>query len=142
MTILAKNLFQNTEWRSNQENISLGQAGEAKKVVLFDSSGNELVIQSLGSGVVDGTTTVPTAGTAVRITAVSTPIKGVWVCADLLAGITMTVGASTVVGNASGMRGLVLTPGNPPVFIPISNLNLLYVDAQSNGGKLSWFYTT
>lgn len=121
----------------NAEHIQSGSFG-AKRVTLYDSSGNELTTPSLGSAIVTGTKTVPNAGTAVQVIAASTPIKGVWVCADVLAGFIVTVGDSGVVGNASGMKGIILTPGNPPIFLPISNLNLLYVDSQSNGGKLSY----
>ena len=94
------------------------------------------------SAIVTGTKTVTTAGTAVQVSAASVPIKGVWVNADLLAGTVVTVGDSGVVGNASGMKGLILTPGNPPIFLQITDLNLLWVDAQANGGKLAYSYLT
>ena len=125
----------------NSEHIQSGIVG-MKRVTLFDSNGNELTPVAIPTGIVSGTKTVTTAGTAVQITATPTTIKGVWVCADLIAGIIVTVGDSAVVGNASGMRGLVLTPGNPPIFIPITDLSLLYVDAQANNGKLSYAYQT
>ena len=130
-------LVGNEEFIQNREDVDLGTVGRAKRVVLFDSSGNEISNGS-GSAIVSGTTTVTNAGTAVQVTASSTPIKGVWVCADLIAAKVITVGDSSVVGNASGMRGVVLTPGNPPIYLPISNLNLIWVDSQSNGGKLSY----
>ena len=94
------------------------------------------------STIVTGTKTVAAAGTAEQVTATSTAIKGVWVNADLIAGIIVTVGDSGVVGNASGMKGLVLTPGNPPIFLPINDLSLLWVDAQTSGGKLAYAYLT
>lgn len=125
----------------NAEHIQNGLIG-AKRVTLFDSNGNELVPPSLGSAIVSGTKTVTTAGTAVQVTAVSTPIKGVWVCADILVGTIVTVGDSAVVGNVAGMKGLILTPGNVPIFLAISDLNLLWVDAQTNGGRLAYAYVT
>lgn len=128
-----------SERLENAEHVQSGTFG-AKRVVLYDSSGNE--IPGNATTITSGTKTVATAGTAVQVTAVSTPIKGVFVCADLLAGIVVTVGDSSVVGNASGMKGIVLPPGNPPIFLPLTNLNLLWVDAQSNGGKLSYLYLT
>lgn len=138
MSIKTKGQFQNQEWRSNQENVDLGIAGEAKRVVLFDSSGNEISLPSAGAAITSGTKTVTTAGTAVQITATPTTIKGVWVNADLIAGIVVTVGDSSVKGNGTGMKGMVLTPGNPPQFLAINDLSLLWVDAQSNGGKLAY----
>lgn len=115
---------------------------KALAVAIVDSSGNQVIPNSPGTGVVSGTKTVATAGTAVQVTATPTTIKGVWVNADLIAGIVVTVGDSSVVGNVSGMKGLVLTPGNPPVFLTITDLSLLYVDSQLNGGKLAYLYTT
>lgn len=124
---------------ANAEHVQSGTFG-AKRVILYDSSGNEVVTPYSSSSIVSGTTTVTTAGTPVRVTSVSTPIKGVWVCADLLAGSPVTVGDSSVVGNSSGMKGVILTPGNPPIFLMISNLNLLYVDSVNDGGKLAYLY--
>lgn len=115
---------------------------KALAVGLTDTAGNQIVPESVATGVVSGTKTVATAGTAVQIIATPTTIKGVWVNADLLAGIVVTVGDSGVVGNASGMKGIILTPGNPPIFLAINDLSLLWVDSQSNGGKLAYFYTT
>ena len=125
----------------NSEHLQSGFIG-MKRVVLFDSSGNELTPQSLGSAIVSGTKTVTTAGTAVQVSAASVPIKGVWVCADILVGTIVTVGDSAVVGNVAGMKGLILTPGNAPIFLAISDLNLLWVDAQTNGGRLAYAYVT
>lgn len=126
-----------TERVDNSEHLQVGVVG-MKQVTLLDSNGNPINLPYSGSTATSGTKTITTAGTSVQVTAVSTSIKGVWVCADLLAGIVVTVGDSSVVGNVSGMRGVILTPGNPPIFLAISNLNLLYVDAVSNGGKLSY----
>lgn len=113
------------------------------RVTQYDANGLPITPGGgFASTLVTGTKTVTTAGTPVQVNAASTPIKGVWVNADLLAGTVVTVGDSSVVGNASGMRGLILTPGNPPIFLQITNLNLLWVDAQANGGKLAYTYLT
>lgn len=90
--------------------------------------------------IVDGTTTVTTSGTAVRITVTSTPIAGVWVAGDIGNTDTVVVGASTVVGNATAQRGIALEPAGNSIFIPINNLNLLYCDADTNGDKVIWCY--
>lgn len=132
--------WRNPEYLDNQEDYDLGVAGRAKQVILVDTDGNPLIPPSASDEISVGTTTVPTAGTAVRFNSGnSIPCKRVWVCADLIAGFVVTVGDSSVVGNASGMKGLVLTPGNPPIPINVSDVNLLYADSQSNGGKVSWF---
>ena len=140
MTLLV-NQFRNEEAVQNRENVNLDATADAKRVVLFDSSGNEIGL-GLGSGssIVSGTKTVTTAGTAVQVSASPVPCKGVWVCCDLIVGVVVVVGDSAVVGNASGMKGVILTPGNPPIFLAVTNLNLLWVDAQANGGKLSYLY--
>lgn len=125
------------ERQSNAEHRQIGSIG-VKQVLLLDSSGNEIVFASTGTTPTSGTTTVTTAGTAVQITATPTTIKGVWLNADILAGIIVTVGDSAVVGNVTGMKGVVLTPGNQPIFLAITDLSTLWVDSQSNGGKLAW----
>lgn len=126
----------------NDEHIHAGTFG-AKRVVLYDANGVEIASGSnFGSQIVTGTKTVAAAGTAVRITAVATSIKGIWVSADFLAGIPVVIGDSAVVGNATGLKGVILMPGNPPVFLQINDLSLLWVDAQTNGGKLAYAYLT
>lgn len=121
----------------NSEHLQVGTKG-MKQVTLLDASGNPITLPSTGTTPTSGTTTVTTAGTAVQITATPTTIKGVWLNADLIAGIVVTVGDSAVKGNASGMKGVVLTPGNQPIFLAITDLSTLWVDAQNNGGKLAW----
>lgn len=117
---------------------------KALAVGITDTNGNQVNPGAIATPttITSGTKTVTTAGTAVQITAVSTPIKGVWINADLLQGSVVAVGDSGVKANASGMKGLILTPGNPPIFLAISDLNLLWVDAQTNGGKLSFAYVS
>lgn len=92
------------------------------------------------SGIVSGTVTVTTTGTTVQITATSTPIKGVWLSGDIFSGAVMVVGDSAVVGGASGMQGIVITPGNPPIFLQINDLSRLWVDSNTAGGKLCYAY--
>lgn len=99
------------------------------------------VYSPIAGSIVTGTKTVTTAGTAVQITSTSTPCKGVWVSADLGTGAVMCVGDSSVDAVASQMQGIVVIPGNLATFIAINDLNKLWVDAQSNGAKLSYAYT-
>ena len=108
------------------------------RVAQYSTTGSPV---SVGGGTpTTATVTVTTAGTPVQVSASSVPVNGVWVNADLIAGIVVTVGDANVEGALTGMRGVVLTPGNPPIFLQVSNLNLLWVDAQNNGGKLALLY--
>lgn len=115
---------------------------EALAVALVDSSGNQLTPTSTGSGIVSGTKTVTTAGTAVRINVASVTIKGIWLSADLGNANPVVVGDSAVVAASGSQRGIVLVPGNDPIFLPITELNTLWVDSQTNGDKLSYAYIT
>lgn len=125
---------------NNIKKVSINNGTEyALAVAQVDSSGNAT---GPGTAIVSGTKTVTTAGTAVQVTATPTTIKGVWVSADFLAGIPVVVGDASVVGNVSGLKGAVLMPGNPPIFLDITDLSLLWVDSQTNGGKLSYLYQT
>lgn len=123
----------------NSEHLQVGTFG-AKQVVLYDSSGNEVVSSTtLPSNIVSGKTTVTTALTAVRLSVASVTIKGIWLNASL-AGIVCVVGNSSVVATAGSENGIILIPGNNPVFLEVSELNTLWVDSVSNGGVLAWSY--
>lgn len=90
--------------------------------------------------IVDGNTTITTAGTPVRITSTSTPCAGVWVAGDTGNAGIIYVGSSTVDGVASQQRGISVEPAGNSVFIPVNNLDLLYVDSQENGDIAVWSY--
>ena len=94
------------------------------------------------SGIVSGTVTVTTTGTTVQISSSLLTIRGIWLSGDTFSGAIMTVGDSAVVGWASGMKGVVIVPGNQPVFLPMTELSRLWVDSDTNGGKLSYAYLT
>jgi hypothetical protein len=47
-----------------------------------------------------------------------------------------------VVAADGSERGVQLVPGNPHVEIEIDDLNKLWVDAKTNGGKVCGFYLT
>jgi len=83
---------------------------------------------------------VAVSGTAERIRTTSTPIPGVWVAGDIGNTSVMVVGDSSVVGTSGSQQGIVIGPAESSIFIPINNLNLLYVDAASSGDKLIWAY--
>lgn len=133
--------FYHYEYIANQETIDIGSNNRAKRVILFDSNGNQ-IFSGAGSAIVSGTKTVASAGTAVQITAASTPCKGVWLSGDTVAGVLLAVGDSGVVANVTGQKGIIIIPGNDPIFLAVSNLNLLWVDAATSGGKLAYAYLT
>ena len=97
---------------------------------------------TVGAGygkIVTGSKTVTTAGTAVQITTTATPIGGVWLAADMSGG-PMAVGDSSVLAANNSQQGVILTPGNQSTFVPINDLSLLWVDAQTSGNKLCYAY--
>lgn len=132
------NLVGNSEHLDNAEAVNLGGGQYAKRVVQVNSNGDE--VGGLYTSITTGTKTVTTAGTAVQITATPTAIKGIWLSADMVAGIPVAVGDSGVVANVTGQKGILLTPGSPATFLPINDLSLLYVDSLTNGGKLCYAY--
>jgi len=90
--------------------------------------------------IVSGTTTVASSGTAVRVTATSTPIGGVWVGGDIDNAGVILVGDASVKATGGTQQGLIIGPAESSKFLPINNLNLLYVDADNNGDKVVWLY--
>jgi len=90
--------------------------------------------------IVDGGTSVGVAGTPVRLTAVSTPIPGVWIGGDTGNTGVIYVGASTVDGVEGQQRGIAVEPAGNSIFIPVNNLNLIYIDANTSGDRASWAY--
>ena len=95
---------------------------------------------SASGSLVTGTKTITIAGSAEQITATSTPIAGVWVSADLGNTNPVVVGDSSVVAASDFQQGVVLIPGNPAVYIEVTDLSSLYVDSITNGDKLCYAY--
>ena len=102
MTLLV-NQFRNEEAVQNRENVNLDATADAKRVVLFDSSGNEI-----GSGsstlVGDGRQVVTTAGTRVQLSASSVHCKRVTICAETDNTGFIVVGGTTVVAALATRR--------------------------------------
>lgn len=101
---------------------------------------NTTTIGSAAGRIVSGTKTVTTAGTAVQVTATTTPIIGVFVSADAGNTNEVVVGDSSVVAANGTQQGLPLFGGNPAVWIPINDLSLLWVDSVTNGDELCYLY--
>ena len=97
------------------------------------------MISPSGSIVQSGTITVTAAGTPHQFTSGNVPCTLVYINADL--GNTegpMVVGDLNVVASSGSQRGVVSIPGNAPIPIGVGNLNLLWVDAITNGDKLCY----
>lgn len=91
--------------------------------------------------IVSGKITVTNAGTAVQVSGTSTPIGGVWVSGDVNgSGSALVVGDVNVCAINGSQAGAVVLPGNASIFLPINNLNLLYVDSELSGGQLCYAY--
>ncbi len=127
----------------NSEHVQSGAFG-AKKVVLYDSSGNEVVSSTtLPSNLVSGRKTVAASGTAEALVASSTPCKYVLVSALLGNTNPVTVGDSGVkAATGSTQEGVILIPGNPPERFDITDIANLFVDSQTNGEGVAFAYFT
>lgn len=87
-------------------------------------------------GVGDGTKTVTSAGTREQL-AVDTPCLKVRITAKITNTGHIYIGGSTV----DSTRGEILFPTQKAEF-EVSNLNLLYLDAQNNGEGVTYIYFT
>lgn len=94
-------------------------------------------------GSLEGSTlkTVTTAGTAVQLTATSTPCEGI-----ILSALETNTGAnggyivwggSDVDGPASTRKGVLLAAGGS-VFIPVKDVSLVWIDGTDNSVKASY----
>ena len=104
------------------------------------STKRSLRVKSVAGGLVDGNTDVPSAGNAVQLSATSKPCMGVFVSGDIGNANVVVVGTSTVVATSGSQRGIAVEPAGNSIFIPVNNLNLLYVDAITDGDNLIWAY--
>jgi len=106
-----------------------------------DSEGRLLTVSTTGASgitsIAGGTRTVTTAGTAVQLTAASTPCKSVLIQGDIDNTGTIFVGGSDVdstTQNGNALDSSVL------VAIEIDNLNKIYIDATVSGEKVGFIY--
>ena len=83
---------------------------------------------------------VTTAGTRVQLSATSVPCRKVVINARIGSADAVTVGDANVVGAAATQRGICLMPGNDPITIEVSDLNLLWIDSISNGDGVCGAY--
>lgn len=90
--------------------------------------------------ILTGRTAITGAGTATPLAASSTPCIGVWVSGDIAAGQPMSVGDSNVNAGAGVWRGVIVIPGNDPVFIPCDDLNKVYFNSESASAVACFTY--
>lgn len=92
------------------------------------------------SRIVDGRKTVAAAGTRLPIVATSAQCFLVLLSADLANTSPIVVGGSTVVAALDAQKGVVLTPGNPPVAFFVRDASSVYVDGITNGDSVCFVY--
>lgn len=92
--------------------------------------------------------TVTSAGTPHNLSSGTTSsgpslsARTVYLSASTDTGYVLVVGFSNTVRATSGNKnGIIVVPGNPPVQVEINDLNLLWVDSETSGGKLCVGYT-
>lgn len=90
--------------------------------------------------ILSGRKAITGAGTATALASSSTPCLGVWVSGDIAAGQPMSVGDSNVAAGAGSWRGVIVIPGNDPVFIPCDDLNRVYFNSESAAAVACFTY--
>lgn len=87
-----------------------------------------------------GRTAITGANTATPLANSSTPCLGVWISGDIGAGQPISVGDSNVAAGTGSWRGVIVIPGNDPVFIPCDNLNRVYFNSTSGAAVACFTY--
>ena len=88
---------------------------------------------------ISGNVTVTTSGTPVPLSVASVQAKRLDVTADYNNTGTIVIGGSGVVGPSVGRKGVPLPAGNTYTFY-ITDLSLVWADADTNGQKASYNY--
>ena len=104
--------------------------------------GNPYYSQGLGApvGKIVSNALTGTDGTVAHVTSTNIPITGVWVGADLGNTNHIVVGDSSCEATAGSIKGIILIPGNPSIFLPVNNLNLVYYDVVTTGDRICFAY--
>ncbi len=118
--------------------LSVGDPGAAVDV----SAAHPLPVSMAASAdiaatLVDGRKTVPTPGTAVSLVTSSTPCKWVTITALPTNTAQVNVGGSTVLATVGGSTGSPLNAGDS-ITIPVSNANVVFIDARVAGEGVSF----
>ena len=102
--------------------------------------GKGLVIAAGSGTITPFSKAVTTAGTAVQITASSTPCHTVIISADFGNEDEVVIGNSAVVALRDSQHGIPLFGGNTPLVLAVSDLSLLWVDAVTSGDRVCGVY--
>lgn len=94
----------------------------------------------IASRIVSGRKTVASAGTAEALVAVDTYCYRVLISADLANTSPVVVGDADIVAALDSQRGIVLTPGNPPLEFLVRNVKDIYVNAITTGDSVCFLY--
>lgn len=92
------------------------------------------MLQSLPTQIFTGQVTVVNSGTRVQLSAASRPITGVVVRAMSANNAALVYVGKSTVTTSTGYE----LQANESVAIPINNLNLLWVDADTNASKICY----
>lgn len=95
---------------------------------------------SPNTAILTGRKAIAGAGTATALSPTSVPCLGVWISGDIAAGQPMSVGDSNVSAGAGNWRGVIVIPGNDPVFIPCDDLNRVYFNSESASAVACFTY--
>lgn len=97
-------------------------------------------IWQANNSIVSSRKAVTTAGTRVQLSATSVRIKGLMISGDLGNTGEVVVGDNSVVATQGAMVGNVIIPGNAPFVLPVNDLNLVWIDANTNGDGICFTY--
>lgn len=89
-------------------------------------------------GVITGRQTVATAGTRVQLTTRDIPVGLVMLIGETDNTGTVTYGGSQVVDATATRRGQALTSGQASQWVPVSNLNKIWLDSSVNGDGITY----
>lgn len=90
--------------------------------------------------IVSGRKAISGANTATPLASTPTPCLGVWVSGDISAGQPMSVGDSNVAAGDGSWRGVIVIPGNDPVYLPCDDLSRVYFNSTSSGAVACFTY--
>ena len=90
--------------------------------------------------IVSGRKAVASAGTAEKIVADKTDCFMVMISADLSNANPVVVGNADTVAALGLQKGVVLTPGNPPVTFLVQDVSSVYVDSIADGDAVCFVY--
>jgi hypothetical protein len=94
----------------------------------------------IASRIVSGRKVVSSAGTAEKLVADKTGCFAGLITAEQSNSAPIVVGDSSIIAAAGSQRGVVLTPGNPPVMFSVRDVSTIYVNSQQNGDAACFVY--